>query len=268
MIRVGVIGACGRMGQMVCRAVAEAPDLVLVAAIDRSRVGQSIGPLIGHPKIDIPISEELDRLLEAEVEVAVDFTHPDVVMDNVRWCVTHAIHLVVGTTGIGDPELEEIRRLLEAEGSESNVIVAPNFALGAVLMQRFAAQAIGYFPAVEVIELHHDRKADAPSGTALATVRRLLEERREGYRGPGAETVPGVRGGEVEGVRVHSVRLPGLVAHQEVIFGGQGQTLTIRHDSTDRSSFMPGVLMAVRAVMTRPGLTVGLEPLLDLPPVP
>lgn len=268
MIRVGVIGACGRMGQMVCRAVAEAPDLVLVAAIDRSRVGQSIGPLIGHPKIDIPISEELDRLLEAEVEVAVDFTHPDVVMDNVRWCVTHAIHLVVGTTGIGDPELEEIRRLLEAEGSESNVIVAPNFALGAVLMQRFAAQAIRYFPAVEVIELHHDRKADAPSGTALATVRRLLEERREGYRGPGAETVPGVRGGEVEGVRVHSVRLPGLVAHQEVIFGGQGQTLTIRHDSTDRSSFMPGVLMAVRAVMTRPGLTVGLEPLLDLPPVP
>ena len=268
MIRVGVIGACGRMGQMVCRAVVEAPDLVLVAAIDRSRVGQSIGPLIGHPKIDIPISEELDRLLEAEVEVAVDFTHPDVVMDNVRWCVTHAIHLVVGTTGIGDPELEEIRRLLEAEGSESNVIVAPNFALGAVLMQRFAAQAIRYFPAVEVIELHHDRKADAPSGTALATVRRLLEERREGYRGPGAETVPGVRGGEVEGVRVHSVRLPGLVAHQEVIFGGQGQTLTIRHDSTDRSSFMPGVLMAVRAVMTRPGLTVGLERLLDLPPVP
>lgn len=268
MIRVGVIGACGRMGQMVCRAVAEAPDLALVAAIDRSRVGQPIGPLIGHPKIDVPVSEELDRLLEAEVEVAVDFTHPDVVMDNIRWCVTHAIHLVVGTTGIGDPELAEIRSLLESEGSESNVIVAPNFALGAVLMQRFAAQAVRFFPAVEVIELHHDRKADAPSGTALATVRRLLEERREGYRGPAGESVAGVRGGEVEGVRVHSVRLPGLVAHQEVIFGGPGQTLTIRHDSTDRSSFMPGVLMAIRAVMTRPGLTVGLEPLLDLPPAP
>ncbi len=268
MIRVGVIGACGRMGRMVCRAVAEAPDLALVAAIDRSQVGRSIGSLIGDPRIDVPISEELHRLLEAEVEVAVDFTHPDVVMDNIRWCITHAIHLVVGTTGIGEGDLEEIRSLLESEGSESNVIVAPNFALGAVLMQRFAAQAARFFPAVEVIELHHDGKADAPSGTALATVRRLLGERREAYRGPSAESVPGVRGGEVEGVRVHSVRLPGLVAHQEVIFGGPGQTLTIRHDSTDRSSFMPGVLMALRAVMTRPGLTVGLEPLLDLPPAP
>ncbi len=265
MIRVGVIGACGRMGQMVCRAAADAPDLALVAAIDRSRVGQSIGPLIGHPKIDVPVAEELDRLLEAEVEVAVDFTHPDVVMDNVRWCVAHAIHLVVGTTGIAQDDLAEIAALIESEGGESSVVVAPNFALGAVLMQRFAAQAARYFPAVEVIELHHDQKADAPSGTSMATVRGVLEARGEAYRGPVAETLAGVRGGDVGGVRVHSVRLPGLVAHQEVIFGGQGQTLTIRHDSTDRSSFMPGVLMAVRAVMTRPGLTVGLEPLLDPP---
>lgn len=268
MIRVGVIGACGRMGQMVCRATAEAPDLALVAAVDRSRLGQSIGPLIGHPKIDVPVTEELDRLLEAEVEVAVDFTHPEVVMDNVRWCVMHAIHLVVGTTGVTEEDLEEIRALIEAEGAESNVVVAPNFALGAVLMQGFAAQAARHFSAVEVIELHHDQKADAPSGTSMATVRRLLQERAEAYHGPPDEALAGVRGGDVEGVRVHSVRLPGLVAHQEVIFGGQGQTLTIRHDSTDRSSFMPGVLMAVRAVMTRPGLTVGLEPLLDLPPGP
>lgn len=268
MIRVGVVGACGRMGQMVCRAVAEADDLGLVAAIDRSRVGQSIGVLVGHPAIDVPITEELDRLLEAEVEVAVDFTHPDVVMENVRWCITHAVHLVVGTTGITPADLDEIGRLLESEGSESNVIVAPNFALGAVLMQRFAAQAARYFPAVEIIELHHDAKADAPSGTSIATVNRLLEERGRAYRGPMDESLPGVRGGEVEGVRVHSVRLPGLLAHQEVIFGGEGQTLTIRHDSTDRGSFMPGVLMATRAVLTRPGLTVGLEPLLDLPPLP
>ena len=268
MIRVGVIGACGRMGQMVCRAVAEAQDLALVAAIDRSLLGESIGPLIGQPTIDVPITEELDRLLEAEVEVAVDFTHPEVVMDNVRWCATHAVHLVVGTTGLTGEDLAEIRGLLEGEGGESNVIVAPNFALGAVLMQRFAAQAARYFPAVEVIELHHDAKADAPSGTSLATVHRLLEERGERYRGPLDESLPSVRGGEVEGIRLHSVRLPGLLAHQEVIFGGQGQTLTIRHDSTDRSSFMPGVLMAVRAVMTRTGLTVGLEPLLDLPPLP
>ncbi len=268
MIRVGVIGACGRMGQMVCRAIAEADDLALVAAIDRSRLGEPIGPLVGHPAIDVPVTEELDRLLEAEVEVAVDFTHPDVVMDNVRWCITHAVHLVVGTTGLTREDLDEIRQVLESEGSESNLIIAPNFALGAVLMQRFAAQAARYFPAVEVIELHHDAKADAPSGTSLATVHRLLEERGERYRGPLDESLPSVRGGEVEGIRLHSVRLPGLLAHQEVIFGGQGQTLTIRHDSTDRSSFMPGVLMAVRAVMTRAGLTVGLEPLLDLPPLP
>jgi len=267
VIRVGVIGACGRMGQMVCRTLADAKDLALVAAIDTSQVGQSIGPLIGYPKLDVPISDELDRLLEARVEVAVDFTHPDVVMDNVRWCIGHAIDVVVGTSGIGDDDLAEIRRAIEEEGGESSVIVASNFALGAVLMERFSGVAARFFPAAEVIELHHDRKADAPSGTAIATARRLLEERASAYRGPEAESLEGVRGGDVEGVRIHSVRLPGLVAHQEVIFGGQGQTLTIRHDSLDRSSFMPGVMMAIRAVSTRPGLTVGLEPLLDLPPL-
>jgi 4-hydroxy-tetrahydrodipicolinate reductase len=265
VIRVGVIGAAGRMGQMVCRTVADEPDLALVAAIDRSKVGQSIGSQIGHPKLDVPISDELDRLLEAEVEVAVDFTHPEVVMDDVRWCIEHGINLVVGTTGLEENELDEIRKLIEDEGGEPNVIVAPNFALGAVLMQRFAAEAARFFPAAEIIELHHDGKADAPSGTALSTARRLVQERGGEYRGPATESIEGVRGGEVDGVRVHSVRLPGLVAHQEIILGGQGQTLTIRHDSTDRSSFMPGVLMAIRAVSTRPGLTVGLEPLLDLP---
>lgn len=268
MIRVGVIGACGRMGLMVCRAVAEAQDLALVAAIDRSKVGQRIGQMIGHPKVDAPVSDELDRLLEAEVDVAIDFTHPDVVMDDVRWCISHAIHLVVGTTGVTQSDLREVEGLLSDEGHESNVIIAPNFALGAVLMQRFAAQAVRYFPAVEVIELHHDDKVDAPSGTAIATVRRMQEDRSEPWQGPLGESLEGVRGGDVEGIRVHSVRLPGLVAHQEVIFGGQGQTLTIRHDSTDRASFMPGVLMAARSVMTRKGLTVGLEPLLDLPPLP
>jgi 4-hydroxy-tetrahydrodipicolinate reductase len=263
MIRIGVIGARGRMGLMVCRAVVEAPDLALVAAIDRSKVGQGIGAAIGHPEVDVPISDELDRLLEADVEVAIDFTHPDVVMDDIRWCVNHAVHIVVGTTGITDENVKEIERTIGDEGSESNVIIAPNFALGAVLMERFAADAVRFFPAVEVIELHHDQKADAPSGTALATARRLEEARGRAWRGPASERLSGVRGGDVDGVRIHSVRLPGLVAHQEVIFGGQGQTLTIRHDSTDRSSFMPGVLMAVRAVMTRPGLTLGLEPLLD-----
>lgn len=268
MIRVGVIGAVGRMGLMVCRAVAESGDLALVAAIDRSKTGEQIGPLIGHPKIDVPISDELDRLLEAEVEVAIDFTHPDVVMENARWCVNHAIHLIVGTSGITSEGLQEIEHAVTDEGSESNVIVAPNFALGAVLMMRFASQAVRFFPAVEVIELHHDQKADAPSGTAIATVRRLEDERKDRWRGPAPETIEGVRGGDIDGIRVHSIRLPGLLAHQEVIFGSLGQTLSIRHDSTDRSSFVPGILMAARAVMTRPGLTVGLEPLLDLPPLP
>jgi 4-hydroxy-tetrahydrodipicolinate reductase len=263
VIRVGVVGACGRMGQMVCRAVADAPDLALVAAIDRSKVGQRIGQMIGHPEIDAPVTDELDRLLEAEAEVAIDFTHPDVVMDTIRWCISHAVHAVVGTTGISQEDLREIEELLSDEGHESNVIVAPNFALGAVLMQRFAAQAARYFPAVEIIELHHDTKADSPSGTAVATVRRIQDERGDAWHGPLAESLQGVRGGDVDGIRIHSVRLPGLVAHQEVVFGGQGQTLTIRHDSTDRSSFMPGVLMAVRAVMTRKGLTLGLEPLLE-----
>lgn len=268
MIRVGVIGACGRMGLMVCRALAESGDFALVAAIDRSKIGQKVGQMIGHPEIDVPVSDELDRLLEANAEVAIDFTHPDVAMDDIRWCISHAVHAVVGTTGITQEELQEVEKLLSDEGHESNVIVAANFALGAVLMQRFAAQAVRYLPAVEIIELHHEQKADAPSGTAVATVRRIQEERGEGWRGPLGESLEGVRGGDVEGIRVHSVRLPGLVAHQEVIFGGQGQTLTIRHDSTDRSSFMPGVLMAARAVMVRPGLTIGLEPLLDLPPLP
>jgi 4-hydroxy-tetrahydrodipicolinate reductase len=265
MIRVGVIGARGRMGSMVSRAIADSHDLALVAAVDRSHVGAQIGELIGHPEIDVPISDELDRLLEAEVEVAVDFTHPDVVMEDVRWCIDHAVHVVVGTSGVGETELERIRAMLDAEDGASNVLVAPNFALGAVLMQRFSEMAARVFPAAEIIELHHDGKADAPSGTAIATARRIVEGRDARYDTTMGERVEGVRGGDVDGVRVHSVRLPGLVAHQEVIFGSEGQTLSIRHDSINRSSFMPGLLLAIREVSTRPGLTVGLEPLLDLP---
>jgi len=268
VIRVGVIGALGRMGQLVCRSVVEDPELVLVAAVDRSRRGESIGRVIGHPEIDVVVSDELDAFLQAEVEVAVDFTHPDVVGDNIQWCIDHAMHVVVGTTGLGPDELEEVGKQLELENGESNVIFAPNFALGAVLMERFAGIAVRVFPAAEIIELHHDQKADAPSGTAIATARRLEQERASAYHGPDAELLPGARGGDQDGIRIHSVRLPGLVAHQEVIFGAQGQTLTIRHDATDRSSFMPGVLLAIKAVSTRPGLTVGLESLLDLPVAP
>jgi 4-hydroxy-tetrahydrodipicolinate reductase len=252
------------MGRLVCQALADDPDLALVAGINPSFHGEHLGRMIGRPDVEVRISDDLETLLQAEAEVAVDFTTPAAVMDNVRWAIEHAMHIVVGTTGLDPVELEEIERLLKDEGNESNVVVAPNFAVGAVLLQRFAAQAARFFPAAEIIELHHEAKVDAPSGTALATAERMARARHHEWSGPADESVEGVRGGDVEGIRVHSVRLPGLVAHQEVIFGGLGQTLTIRHDSSQRISFVPGVILAVKAVITRPGLTFGLEPLLGL----
>ena len=254
MIRVGVLGAAGRMGRLVCAAVQADPDLEVVAAVNPGHAGEEIE--------HIHVSERIDDLEASGVDVAVDFTRPDVVMDNIRWAIEHGIHMVVGTTGIGASELEEIARLLEKESAGPNVVVAPNFALGAVLMQRFAEQAARFLPAAEIVELHHEGKVDAPSGTALSTARRMAAAREDAWAGPSKETLSGVRGGDAEGIRVHSVRLPGLVAHQEVIFVGEGETLTIRHDSVNRTSFMPGVVLAIKAVRERPGLTVGLEPLL------
>jgi 4-hydroxy-tetrahydrodipicolinate reductase len=253
MTRVGVLGADGKMGRLVCVTVQADPELELAAAIDPSSAGGRVA--------DLEIAGETEALVEEKAEVAVDFTRPDVVMDSVRYCIEHGIHAVVGTTGIGPDRLHEIRGWLRDRG-DVGVVVAPNFAVGAVVGQRLAEEAARFFPAVEIIELHHDQKVDAPSGTAATTARRIAEARGEAWAGPaGGEEY---RGGEVEGVRVHSVRLPGLVAHQEVIFGAQGQTLTIRHDAPDRSCYMPGVLLAIRQVAERPGLTVGLEPLLDL----
>ena len=264
MIRVGVLGAGGRMGRLVCQAVVEDPELALVAGLSPSHAGERLGPLIGHPELPLAVGDDLDTLLQAETEVAVDFTRPDVVMDNVRWAIEHAMHIVVGTTGLSAGDLDEIRRLLDDEGNESNVVVASNFAVGAVLLQRFAAVAARYFPAAEIIELHHEAKVDAPSGTAVATARRMAAARGEEWQGPVKEAVDGVRGGEVDGIRVHSVRLPGLVAHQEVVFGGGGETLTLRHDSLQRTSFMPGVLLAIRKVGSlESSPTVGLEQLLQ-----
>ncbi|MGH2829667.1 MAG: 4-hydroxy-tetrahydrodipicolinate reductase [Actinomycetota bacterium] len=264
MIRVGVIGAYGRMGREVCAAVAGDPDLGLVAAVDKVGVAEPIGRLIGHPEVKVEISDELDMLSEAEVEVAVDFTHPRTVMDNVRWCIRHAVHVVVGTTGMQGADFDRIGQLIEEEGSESNVFVAPNFAIGAVLMMRFSEMAARFLPHVEIVELHHDGKADAPSGTSIKTAEGIAKGRLEAPLSGGEEDIPGARGADVGGIRVHSVRLPGLVAHQEVLLAGPGQTLTIRHDSFDRISFMPGVLLAVKHVASRPGLTVGLESLLEL----
>jgi 4-hydroxy-tetrahydrodipicolinate reductase len=246
-LRVGVLGAQGRMGAEVVRAVEGAPDLQLVAAIARD--------------------DPLTALTDAGCEVVVEFTHPGAVMANLEFLVRHGIHAVVGTTGFDDDRLDAVRSWL-AHSPGTGAIVAPNYGLGAVLMMRFAAQAARFFESVEIIELHHPDKADAPSGTARHTAHLIAEARAAAgvARAPDAtvESLEGARGADVEGIPVHSVRARGLVAHQEVVLGGPGETLTIRHDSLDRASFMPGVLLAVRTVGSRPGLTVGLDDYLGL----
>ena len=263
-MRVGVLGATGRMGQATCRAVLDAPDLELAAVVARSTgVGRPLRDLVPDAPEGLQVAEHLADLLAAGAEVVVDFSRPEATAAAVEELLPEGVHLVSGTTGLPAELLDDLAALA-GKTDHGNVVWAPNFALGAVLAMHFAAVAGRFYPAAEVIELHHQGKADAPSGTALRTARAIAAAREPEGRGPGSESVPGVRGGEVDGVRVHSVRLPGLVAHQEVIFGGQGEVLTVRHDSLERSSFMPGVLLAVRAVATRPGLTVGLEPLLGL----
>jgi 4-hydroxy-tetrahydrodipicolinate reductase len=246
-LAVGVIGSKGRMGSQACQAVDAADDLTLVAAVD--------------------VDDDINVLAAANTKVAVDFTNPDAVLGNLEWCIGQGIHVVVGTTGFDDERLTQVRDWLAAAPGVG-VLIAPNFSIGAVLMMRYAASAAPYFESVEIIELHHAGKADAPSGTARRTAALIDESRRNAQSAamPDATTteLAGARGADVEGVRVHSVRLDGLVAHQEVLLGGHGETLTIRHDSLDRESFMPGVLLAIRNVAKRPGLTVGLEDLLDL----
>lgn len=246
-IRVGVLGARGRMGTEVVRAVEASDDMEVVAMVDAG--------------------DWLFNVSDAGAEVVVDFTHPGVVMDNVRFCVDQGIHCVVGTTGFDVARIETVREWL-APKPELGILIAPNFAVGAVLSMRFAAMAARFYESVEIVELHHPGKADAPSGTAVRTAGLVAEARaRAGLGAPPDATIQeldGARGAGVDGVRVHAVRLAGLVAHQEILLGTKGETLTIRHDSTDRASFMPGVLLGVRSVLQRPGLTLGLEPLLGL----
>ncbi|MDQ6649898.1 MAG: 4-hydroxy-tetrahydrodipicolinate reductase [Actinomycetota bacterium] len=235
------------MGAEVCRAVEAAEDLSLVAQVD--------------------LGDSLDALASAGAQVAVDFTTPDVVMDNLQWCVTHGMNAVVGTTGFDDDRLEQVRGWL-GQGPAVGVLVAANFGIGAVLMMDFAVRAARFFDSVEIVELHHPGKVDAPSGTARRTAELVAAARAEAGLDPAPDAtttaLDGARGASVAGVPVHSVRLTGLVAHQEVLLGTAGETLTLRHDSFDRASFMPGVLLGVRSVLDRPGLTVGLESLLDL----
>jgi len=250
-IRVGVLGARGKVGAEVCRAVEAAPDTELVASVDAG--------------------DDVEELARSGAQVVVDFTHPDVVMDNLRYCIDHGIHAVVGTTGFDQDRLDQLESWLADAadaGRDVGVLIAPNFSIGAILMMRFAAEAAPFFESVEVVELHHPDKADAPSGTARRTAELVAAARREAGSAPMPDAtstgLDGARGADVDGVRVHGLRVRGLVAHQEVVLGAAGETLTIRHDSLDRVSFTPGVLRAVREIFTRDGLTVGLESLLDL----
>jgi 4-hydroxy-tetrahydrodipicolinate reductase len=228
-----------------CEAVRAADDLTLSAEVDAG--------------------DALSLLTDSDTEVVIDFTHPDVVMDNLKFLIDNGIHAVVGTTGFTDERIDTVRSWLAGHPG-SAVLIAPNFAIGAVLSMHFAQKAAPFFESVEVIELHHPHKADAPSGTAIRTARLIAEARKDLPPNPDATSTgfEGARGADVDGVPVHSIRLTGLVAHQEVLFGTLGETLTIRHDSLDRTSFVPGVLLAVRQVATRTGLTIGIEPLLDL----
>lgn len=256
MLRVGVFGAAGKMGREVCKAVSGAPDLELVAAVDPVAFGEPAATA------GVEISESPDVVARAGADVAVDFTHPDTVLQNAVFCLERGIHVVIGTTGIGNDSLERIREACV----EANAFVAPNFSIGAVVMMHLASKAAPYFDRVEVVEVHHDQKADAPSGTAIRTAQLLAAARSEGWpdRGDSTESLEGARGAVVAGIRIHAVRLPGVVADQTVVFGTVGQTLSIAHRTTDRSSFMPGVLTAIREVPRLSGLTVGLENLLGL----
>jgi 4-hydroxy-tetrahydrodipicolinate reductase len=244
-MRIGVLGAKGKVGATMVAAVEAAEDLTFTSGVDAG--------------------DSLSLFTDSQTEVVIDFTHPDVVMDNLKFLIDNGIHAVVGTTGFTEERLSQVKAWLAGKPGVA-VLIAPNFAIGAVLSMHFAKQAARFFESVEIVELHHPHKADAPSGTAARTARLIAEARKGLPPNPDATStgLEGARGADVDGIPVHSVRLAGLVAHQEVLLGTLGETLTIRHDSLDRTSFVPGVLLAVRAVREHPGLTVGLEPLLDL----
>ncbi|TRZ86303.1 MAG: 4-hydroxy-tetrahydrodipicolinate reductase [Streptomycetaceae bacterium] len=247
MIKVGVLGANGKMGTQTVATITAAADLELVAALD--------------------LGDSIETLKKSGAEVVVDFTHPDSVMANLEYAINNGINVVVGTTGFDSAKLAKVKELL-AKNPKVGALIAPNFGLGAVLMMQFAAQAAKHFESVEIIELHHPNKADAPSGTATRTAELITDARKVANRPPMPDAttsaLPGARGAKVGDVPIHSVRLRGLVAHQEVVLGDQGETLSIRHDSIDRTGFMPGVLLGIRKVGSHPGLTFGLEKFLDL----
>lgn len=264
MIKVIVTGACGRMGLEVCRGIRNDPDLQLVGVVDVANVGEDIGILLGERKpAGLAVSEDFEGILaSARPDVLVDFSSSTVAMRYARLAAESGLRVVIGTTGMTKSEMEELESL--AKEWTTGILLVPNFALGAVLMMTFARMAAQYFPNVEIIEMHHDQKLDAPSGTSLKTADLILEGGAQpaGPRVQGYEKLHGARGGDYRGIHIHSVRLPGYIAHQEVIFGASGQTLTIRHDTTSRESFIPGVLLAIKEVVQYRTFIYGLENLL------
>ena len=264
MIRVLVCGAYGKMGREVLKAVHKDEHLSVVGAVDVKSDFSDVGDLIGTSKIGVVVGSDLETVIqETRPQVLVDFTRPESVMNNLQIAIRNGVCPVVGTTGLSDADVAAVKQLCKER--HVNAIIAPNFSLGAILMMRLAKEAASVFPHVEIIELHHDQKLDAPSGTALRTAELIMETRGQMRQGhpQEVEKLAGARGGETGGIRIHSVRLPGYVAHQEVIFGGLGQTLTIRHDSVSRESFMPGVVLACKKVLTVDGLVFGLENILE-----
>lgn len=262
MIKVGVCGAAGKMGSEVVKAVSYDKELDLVTAIDKNQIGEDAGRMAGLGEDGIIVMGSIADAANSGAEVIVDFTHPSTVMQNIKEIVENAMHGVIGTTGISRQNLVEIQTLVQGTGQ--NIFIAPNFAIGAVLMMELSKRAAKYLNDIEIIELHHPQKVDAPSGTAIKTAEDLEKIITNKEKREEKLTLEGARGASTGNIHIHSVRLPGLVAHQEVIFGGHGQTLTIRHDSTDRTSFMPGVIMAIKEIKNKPGLTYGLESLLDI----
>lgn len=263
-IRVVVTGAKGKMGREVVKTVWNDPQLQLVGAVHSTAEDIDVGTFLGFGETGVHFTSNLaETLLVAQADVMIDFTNPGVVRDNVNTAIEYGVRPVVGTTGMSPADLEMWDLELKEKGIGG--LVAPNFAVGAVLMMKFAAAAAKYLPHVEIIEMHHDQKLDAPSGTAIKTAEMITKERMRVQQGHPAEEekIAGARGGDFDGMKIHSVRLPGYVAHQEVIFGGLGQTLTIRHDSISRESFMPGVAMAAKRVMQYSGMIYGLENLME-----
>lgn len=268
-VPVVVNGACGKMGREVVKAVAQAEDMTLVGAIDKNpaHLGQDIGEVVGCGPLEVPILNDLEgTLVMAQSEgqaVMVDFTHPDTVYDSVRAAIAYGVRPVVGTTGLSPEQIQDLAEF--ADKASVGCLIIPNFSIGIVLLQQAAQQAAQYFEHVEIIELHHNQKADAPSGTAIQTAQ-LLSELHKPYNPPQVhetETIQGARGGvTADGIRIHSVRLPGLIAHQEVIFGAPGQIYTLRHDTSDRASFMPGVLLCIRRILPLKSLIYGLDKIL------